>query len=197
MDNEIYRKYIKNFDVNLLDCKFLGKGRNGMVYMLPEGAVIKICFEAKSCKDEFFILNKIGKNKFFPQVYGMMGNYMVRDYVDGIPLKDYIKKYGLDKDLSIKIIDLFEEFQKLKFSKLDIRSKDIMVNSEGSLMVIDPKKCYSKKRNFPRHLSKGLYKLGVLDSFMLVVKEEKPNLYNKWNMKVQEYIEEKQKEYAD
>ena len=196
MSNEIYKKYIENFDINLLDCKFLGKGRNGVVFMLSEGIVIKICFDVKSCKDEFYILNKIGKNKFFPRVYGMRGNYMIRDYVDGMPLKDYIKKYGLDKNLSIKIIDLIEEFQKLKFSKLDIRSKDIMINPEGSLMVIDPKKCYSKKRDFPRHLSKGLYRLGVLDFFMFVVKEERPKLYNKWNKKVQEYIEEKQNEFV-
>lgn len=197
MNNEIYRKYIKNFDVNLLDCKLLGKGRNGIVFMLPEGTVIKICFDAKSCKDEFSILNKIGKNTFFPRVYGMTGNYMIRDYVDGMPLKDYIKNYSLDKNLSIKIINLLEEFQKLKFSKLDVRCKDIMVSPDGSLMVIDPKKCYSKKRDFPRHLSKGLYKLGVLDSFTLVVKEERPKLYKKWNIKVQAYIEEKQKEYAN
>jgi predicted Ser/Thr protein kinase len=197
MNNEIYRKYIKDFDVNLLDCKLLGKGHNGIVFMLPEGNVIKICFDAKSCKKEYYILNKIRNNKYFPRVYGMAGNYMIRDYVEGIPLKDYIKEYGLDKNLSIKIIDLFEEFNKLKFSKLDIRSKDIMINPEGNLMVIDPKKCYSKKRDFPRHLSKGLYKLGVLDSFMAVVKEERPSLYKKWNKKVQEYIKEKQEEYAD
>jgi predicted Ser/Thr protein kinase len=197
MDNEIFRKYIKNFDVNLLDCKLLGQGRNGIVFTLPENVVIKICFDAKSCMDEFYILNKIGKNKFFPKVYGMTGNYMIRDYVDGIPLKDYIKKHGLNKNLSIKILELFDEFQKLEFSKQDIRCKDIMVGLDGRLMIIDPKKCYTKKRDFPRHLSKGLYKLGVLDYFMLVVKEERPWLYNRWNAKVRKYIIEKQKEYEN
>lgn len=56
--------------------------------------------------------------------------------------------------------------------------KDIMVQLDGRLMVIDPKKFYSKRRSFPKHLSKGLYKLGVVDVFMDMVREEKPKLYN-------------------
>jgi RIO-like serine/threonine protein kinase len=194
MHREIYERYIKNFDVNLLDCKLLGKGNNGIVYLLPDGKVIKICFEIKSCMQEFFILNKINNNKYFPRVYGMSGNYMIRDYVDGVILKDYIKHKGLNRDLAIKILDLFEEFKKLHFLKEDLRCKDILIQPDGSLMVIDPKKFYSKKRDFPRHLSKGLYKLGVLDYFMSVAKEERPKFYNQWHKKIDVYIIELKKD---
>jgi hypothetical protein len=65
-----------------------------------------------------------------------------------------------------------------------------MVKDDEALMVIDPKKFYSKKRSFPRHLSKGLYKLGVLREFMWILKEERPKLYNKWNEDIEKYIEE-------
>ena len=195
MDNHLYNKYIENFDVNLLDCRFLGMGNNGIVFMLPEGKVIKICFEVKSCKKEYRILERIGENKYFPKAYGMVGNYMIRDFVDGVVLKKYIKKHGLDRELAIKIIELLEEFKRLKFSKLDIRCKDIMIQPDGSLMVIDPKNFYSRSRSFPRHLSKGLYNLGVLDFFMEVVKQERPKLYKSWRKKVKKYIREKQKEY--
>ncbi|KZL89562.1 serine/threonine-protein kinase [Clostridium magnum] len=188
MHREIYERYIENFDVNLLDCKVLGKGHNGIVYLLPDGKVIKVCFDIKSCMKEYFILNKIGNNKYFPRVYGMSGNYMIRDYVDGVILKDYIKHHGLNKDLAIKILDLLEEFKNLQFLKEDLRCKDILIQSDGSLMVIDPKKFYSKKRDFPRHLSKGMYKLGVLDYFMSVAKVERPKLYNQWYEKINEYI---------
>jgi len=190
MHSDIYERYIKNFDVNLLDCKLLGKGNNGIVYLLPDGKVIKICFDIKSCIKEYFILNKINNNKYFPRVYGMCGNYMIRDYVEGVILKDYIKDHGLDKNLAIKILDLLEEFKKLQFLKEDIRCKDILIQLDGSLMVIDPKKFYSKKRDFPRHLSKGLYKLGVLGYFMSVAKDERPILYNQWHQKVDAYIAE-------
>lgn len=191
MDRKIYDQYIKHFDINLLDCKFLGKGHNGVVYMLPDGKVIKICFDPISCKKEYLILKRVNNNKHFPRVYCMLGNYMIRDYVDGVTLPRYIKSYGLDRDLAIKIINLFEEFKKLKFLKEDIRCKDIMVQPDGSLMVIDPKKFYSKKRDFPRHLSKGLSKLGVLNFFISVVKEEKPVLYKQWHKNLNEYISER------
>lgn len=191
MSASLYENYIKNFDINLLECKFLGKGHNGAVYLLPEGKVIKICYETNSCKNEYYILKRISKNKYFPRVYGMSGNYMIRDYVDGITLKDYIKKNGLSRELTIKVLNLLQEFKKLNFSKEDIRCKDIMVQPNGELMVIDPKKFYSKTRDFPRHLSKGLYNLGVLDFFMNVTKQEHPKLYKKWNKKIQDYIIER------
>ena len=195
MHREIYERYIENFDVNLLDCKLLGKGHNGIVYLLPDGKVIKICFDIKSCIKEYFILSKINNNKYFPRVYGMSGNYMIRDYVDGVILKDYIKYHGLNRELAIKILDLLEEFKKLKFLKEDLRCKDILIQPDGSLMVIDPKKFYSKKRDFPRHLSKGLYKLGVLNYFMSITKEKRPKLYNQWHKKMDAYINELDKDH--
>lgn len=188
MSKRLYRRYISNFDVNLMDCKFLGKGHNGAVYLLPDGKVIKICYEEKSCRREYNILKRIKNNKYFPRTYGMCGNYMIRDCVEGVCLTKHIKANGLSRELSIKILKLFDEFKKLNFSKEDIRCKDIMVKPDGEIMVIDPKKFYTKKRDFPRHLAKGLYNLDVLNEFMKVVKEERPKLYKRWNPKIQEYI---------
>lgn len=194
MSSKIYEQYIENFDLNLLNCTFIGKGHNGYVYLLPNDKIIKICITEKSCRNEYFILNKINKNKYFPRTYGMCGNYMIRDYVKGTVLTDYIKHKGMDRNLAIKIIDLLQEFKKLNFSKEDIRCKDIMIQPDGTLMVIDPKKFYSKDRNFPKHLSKGLYNLRVLDYFMSVLKQERPNLYNSWHLNIADYIKERQKE---
>ncbi len=195
MSNRFYDRYIKNFDIDLLDCRLLGEGHNGFIYLLPEGKVIKICKNVKSCRNEYEILKRIRKNRYFPRVYGMLGNYMIRDYVDGIPLNKYIKSHGLDRELAIELIGLLDEFRKLGLRKQDIRCKDIMVDPSQNLMVIDPKKFYSKDRNFPKHLSKGLYRLGVLDTFMEIVRQEKPKLYRKWDLNIKQYISEKQKEY--
>lgn len=191
MDKSAYEQYIENFDINLLECRFLGRGHNGIVYMLPDGKVIKICYEEKSCKKEYSILDRIKENKYFPRVYGMSGNYMIRDYVDGMDLRDYIKKYGLTKELTLKVLDLLEEFKTLDFKKEDLRCKDILVQSDGSLKVIDPKKFFSKDRDFPRHLVKGLHKLGVLTFFMLITKNERPNLFRQWIDKVDNYVKER------
>ena len=90
--------------------------------------------------------------------------------------------------LAHNIIEMLKEFNRLKFKKIDIRCKDIFVLFDGNLKVIDPKKFYSKNRDFPRHLSKGLYKLGVLDTFFIVLKEDEPELYKKWYLKTNVYI---------
>lgn len=194
MSKGMYKRYIEDFKANLLDCKFLGKGNNGIVYMLPEGKAIKVCFEEEKCRKEYFILKRIHNNKYFPRVYGMCGNYMIRDYVEGVPLNRYIRKHGLDRELAVNILKLLREFRKLKFAKEDVRCKDIMVQAEGTLMVIDPKKCYSKERDFPRHLCKGLYKLGVLDQFMKVVKETDSKSYKRWSGKINSYIQQLERE---
>lgn len=177
-----------DLDINLLDCKFLGKGNNGIVYMLPDGKVIKICFNNKSFIGESSILQRVNGNKYFPKIYEVGLNYMIRDYVDGVPLNIYIKENGLNKDLIHKIIKLLKEFKKLKFSKIDIRCRDIFVQPNGNLMIIDPKKCYSKYRTFPQHLAKGLYILGVLDYFLDTLKTEEPELYEIWNRPISDYI---------
>lgn len=188
MSKKNKHNYNKFSDINLFDCKFLGKGHNGAVFLLPEGKVIKVCFVMKDFRCEASILKKVNGNKYFPRLYEVGGNYMIRDYVDGMPLKSYIKKNGLNKELIHDIIEMLKEFEKLKFTKIDVRCKDVFINSNKKPMVIDPQKFYTKERDFPRHLSKGLYKLGVLDIFLQVLKAEEPRLYKKWVNKIFEYI---------
>jgi predicted Ser/Thr protein kinase len=180
--------YNKYSDINLFDCKFLGKGHNGAVYLLPDNKVIKVCFVMKDFHSEATILKKVNGNKYFPRIYEVGGNYMIRDYVDGLPLKNYIKKNGLNEELIRDIIEMLKEFERLKFTKIDVRCKDVFIKSDNKLMIIDPQKFYTKERNFPRHLSKGLYKLGVLDIFLEVLKAEEHRLYKKWAHKIMHYI---------
>lgn len=175
-------------NINLFECKLLGKGHNGIVYLLPDNKVIKVCYVMKDFHGEAYILKKVKGNKYFPRIYEVGGNYMIRDYVDGITLKSYIKKNGLSRKLTLEIIELLKEFKKLKFRKIDVRCKDVYVQPNGKLMVIDPQKFYSKERDFPRHLSKGLYKLNVLDDFLCILKYEEPSLYKKWAYKIRRYV---------
>ena len=178
------KKYGEDFDINLFDCEFLGEGNNGVVYLMPDGRVIKICKEQKSCDKEYFILKAVNGNRYFPKVYECNGNYMIREYVGGECLKDYIKSHGLSRNLVVKLVHLVEEFRKLKFTKLDIRCRDIFIQANGSLLVIDPKSSYTRNVSFPRHMMKGLRNLGVLNEFLQVVKEHRPNLYTQWMEKL-------------
>jgi serine/threonine protein kinase len=175
-------------DINLFECKFLGKGHNGIVYRLPDGKVIKVCYVMKDFHGEAHILQKVNGNKYFPRLYEVGGNYMIRDYVDGTTLKAYIKKNGLSKKLALDIVEMLKEFEKLKFTKIDVRCKDVYVEPDGKLKVIDPQKFYTKNRDFPRHLSKGLFKLNVLDDFLYILKYNYPALYKKWAHKIRNYV---------
>lgn len=173
---------------NTGDFRFLGKGHNGEVYLLPDGKVIKISYNIKNFIGECSILEKVNGNKYFPRVYETGLNYMIRDYVKGEPLFSYLNKNGMNKFLAEEIIDMLKEFKKLKFNKIDIRCKDIFVKEDGSLMVIDPKESYLIDRSFPKHLSKGFYKLGVLDDFLDILKSYDSKLYKEWNESINKYI---------
>jgi predicted Ser/Thr protein kinase len=175
---------------NLKDCEFLGKGNNGEVYLLPDGKVIKICFDDKSFIREYNVLEKVNGNKYFPEIYEIGCNYMIRECVYGVVLSEYIRNYGMDRMLGHNIIEMLKEFNKINFKKIDLRCRDIFVQSDGSLRIIDPKKFYTKARNFPKHLSKGLYYYGVLEVFLEILKVEEPGLYIKWEPQISKYIRE-------
>lgn len=179
----LLESYKNNAGLDLNDCKFLGEGHHGKVFLRKDGKVVKICTTVKSCKKEYEILRKVHGSKYFPKAYEYSNIYMVRDYVGGQCLRDYIKVYGLSKTLTLNVIQLLEEFERLNFMKIDIRCKDIFVQKDESVMVIDPKGCYSRNMRYPRHLMKGLKKLMYLEKFLRTLKEERPDLYEKWIIK--------------
>lgn len=174
----------------LRNAEFLGQGHNGIVFLLPSKQILKIFKDKKICEKEYNILKKTKYSKYFPKVYDHGPFYIIRGYVGGEPLHNYIKKYGLKKEIASKLIKLIKEFERLGFRKLDIRCKDIYVGKDSSFKVIDPKNNYSKDVTYPRHLMKGLNKLGALDEFLAVVNDEYNEVYELWSFKMKQYLEE-------
>lgn len=186
-----YHCYSANFDKKTEElfksAKFLGQGNNGVVYELPEHKVIKIFVEEKVCLDESYVLVKAKGSKYFPKVYSIGKLYIVREMVDGIPLHKYIKMNGLNKEIALNIYKLTKEFKKINFSKIDTRCKDIMVGDNNKIMLIDPKKCFKRKIDYPRHLMKGFLKLGVLDEFLMYIEEINKKKSREWRYKFNKY----------
>lgn len=168
--------------------KFLGQGHNGIVYLLPNGQILKIFKDEKICRKEYGILKGARDSTYFPRVYDHGAFYIIREFVDGKALDKYIKKHGLKREIASELIKLIKEFERLGFRKLDIRCKDIYVGKDFSIKVIDPKNNYSKDVIYPRHLMKGLNKLGVLDDFLKVVKDEYNEVYEMWKFKIEQYM---------
>jgi len=188
-DKDYYIQLSSRIEKMLRTSEFLGSGHNGIVYLLPNKRVIKIFKNTKVCEGEYNIFIKTRKSKYFPKVYEHGAYYIVRDYASGHRLDKYIKKHGINKEISLNIIKLIEEFTRLRFSRLDIRCKDLYLMDDFSINVIDPKNNYSKNVIYPRHLMKGLNNLGVIDEFLAVVSDERPKTYELWNFKFNQYLE--------
>jgi predicted Ser/Thr protein kinase len=183
--DKVNEEYKNNFGINLENCVLLGEGNHGKVYLIANDRVIKICKDSKSCIFESFILTRTKGSKHFPRIYDYDEHYMVRDYVGGESFTEYIKTNGMSKYIILNLIELLEEFIRLGFTKLDVRCRDLMIQSNGNIMVIDPKSSYTRKMGYPRHLMKGLKKLGVLNDFINTLKEERPDLFEMWKENAQ------------
>lgn len=180
LSNEI-EDVIRNSD-------FLGKGNNGVVYKIDKKKIIKVFNDEKVCKKELSILKASSKCDSFPQVYEHGDYYIIRDFVDGIRLDKYINKNPLNKEIVQSIVNLISDFQKLNYKKLDMRCKDLYLQEDFSLRVIDPKNNYSKHMSFPRHLMKGIYKRNQIGEFFYYLHDIDINLYEKWKKQFQQYI---------
>ena len=192
-----YHCYSAEFDEKteklFREAVFLGQGNNGVVYSLPENKVIKLFVERRVCKDEGYVLYKAEGSDFFPKMYKWGSLYIVREKVEGIQLDKYIKRYGINREISMSIYELIKEFKKLRFSKIDTRCKDIYVMKNNKVMLIDPKKCYKRSISYPRHLMKGLLKFQVLDEFIYYIKEIDKKQGREWKERFDRYLEKEKR----
>ena len=169
--------------------EFLGEGNNGVVYLLPDKKrIIKIFNEAKVCKQECQTLLKSKDSIFFPKVYSYGEYYIVRDFVDGKRLDKYLKTHSVNETMVRNILAMLDDFKKLGYKRIDIRCKDIFVNKNLSLMIIDPKNQYSKTVTYPRHLLKGIYKKNALNDFFYYLEKINPLLYYDWRKRISIYL---------
>ena len=183
--------YSADFDKDIeslfKEAKLLGEGHNGIVYEVPGNKAIKIFTDKNVCKSEADILYRVKKSKYFPRIYKDGDYYILRDMVNGIRLDDHIKENGLSQQLIYNLYRLINEFKSLKFTKLDARCRDIYVNKNERLMVIDPKQCYRRKVDYPRHLMKGLDGIDVLEEFLRGIYIIDKRRGSEWEHKINQY----------
>ena len=169
------------------DAKLLGEGHNGIVYEVPGNKAIKIFTNKKVCKSEAEILYKVKKSKYFPNIYKNGDFYILREMVHGKRLDNYIEENGLSQQLIYNIYILIKEFKFLKFTKLDARCRDIYVNKDERVKVIDPKQCYKRKVDYPRHLMKGLDGKDILEEFLRGIYIIDRRKAEEWEKKIKLY----------
>lgn len=169
---------IEGMDLTVI--KVLHDGKTDKVYLTTDNKVIKISKNTDDCRREYLILKYCKNNKYFPQVYKYNYGYIIREYIDGICLIDYIKKNSLDESLALALVDLIENFALLNFTRLDTGISHIFITKTGELKVIGLKNNYTRKEKYPKHLISGLRKLKVSKKFFKILKKERPDLYERW-----------------
>lgn len=174
----------ENIHIDLKSCKYLGKGHSGQVYLMPNGQVLKIFNNSQRCKEEFDILKSVEGSPHFPKAYNMGKYHIIREYVGGMNVEDYLIKYGLSKSFVIKAAELVDDMKKLGFTKLEMRFPHLFVQEDGTLMLIDPRKSYEQNIPYPKSFFKRLRKMGLIKQFMQILNEERPDMnfgidYNK------------------
>lgn len=166
--------------IDISNLKFIGQGTQGKVYFLPPDKVIKIFHNKRSCKDQLFILQYAKKSRFFTKVYAYDDYSIVMDFVPGINLREYLKDNKLSKKLAFELVELIYEFERLGFTRLDIRAPHIFVQADESIIAIDPRKSFEIVQKYPVSILRVLKKYGALDEFFKLIKNRYNNKYYEW-----------------
>lgn len=175
--SKLYGDYT-NIDISNL--KFIGQGTQGKVYFLPPDKVIKIFHSIHSCKDQLSILQCARNSRFFPKVYAYDDFCIVMDFVPGVNLREYLKDNRLSKKLAFDLVELICEFERLGFTRLDIRAPHIFVQADESVIAIDPRKSFQIVQRYPVSILKVLKKYGALDEFFNLIKYRYIDKYYEW-----------------
>lgn len=174
MKNEII------LDIDLKNCKIIHHSKSEKIYLTGDKRIIKLCKNLDDCRREYLILKYCQDNKYFPKVYKYGLGYIIREYIDGICLIDYIKKNSLNEELAFSLVDLIDNFSLLQFSRLDTGISHIFITKNNEIKVIGLKNNYTRNEKYPKHLISGLKKLKVSKKFFKFLKKERPELYEKW-----------------
>lgn len=170
---------MNNF-IELNDCVLLGTGAEGSVYLTPEGFALKRFNTIKAAKKEVAILDNVKDSRFFPNVIIRISNIVVREYVQGDNLSQYLRANGLSYSLSIELIELIEDLKRLKFKRINVRNAHLFIDKNQKVMVIDPRKPYTKVTPYPKNIVKILLKQNLFDIFLKNVLLYRPDLLDYW-----------------
>lgn len=159
----------------------IGQGAQGVVFKLSEEKCVKIFFSERDAARESRVLTASQNSACLPKLYEAGSNYIIMEYIRGPSLEQYFQSSKeLPFSISEQIVHLLKEMKRLKFSRLDARLRHILVSDDGKLKVIDHVHSWTKKKEKPAKLFKGLGRLGLLGSFFEHLQQIDPVLYKQW-----------------
>lgn len=160
--------------------EFLGSGTQGSVYKIDEMRCIKIFKKKRSCNDELHSLLLSQIDNHFPKLYSYGDNYIIREYINGTELDKYLSNHKLTKDISCKILELYNSMYYVGFTRLDCALFHIFLTPSNNLRLIDTAKAMKKSYSYPHIIINSLNTLGYKDEFLKFVQSNNPDIYDMW-----------------
>ncbi|MBM4761143.1 hypothetical protein [Bacillus sp. B15-48] len=192
MDRDYLRKCLKkirvrnliNADVEVVNkspLPMMGKGRQGAVFKVTEDVCVKVFGNPEDCDRECYALTLGQHTNLFPKIYDKGPLHIAMEIIRGVDLREYLQSQPLTKELSIKLIEMLIIFKEIGFERIDHHKRQIYVQADGSLKVIDVARTVWRDRVYP-YPRKLLNSLGDENKqlFLTHVQELAPELYQEW-----------------
>lgn len=178
-------KNIENDDVEVINqsrLEMIGKGRQGAVFRYTDDICIKVYGNKRDCRREHYAMYLGQKSDLFPVLYAAGENYIVMEMVKGVDLREYLQSQPLTEELSHKLIELLITFKEVGFDRIDHHKRQIYIQPDGNLKVIDVGRTVWRNRvyPYPRKLLNSLGKENK-ETFLNHVKLLAPELYEEWD----------------
>ncbi len=159
--------------------EIVGRGNEGEVWRIAPDRCVKIARDPKALQREIAAMEQGQACPYFPRLYESGSRHMVREYVEGVSLSQYLDDHPLTPELARALISLFVWLRRLGFKRVDTRLHHVLVNPDG-LKIIDPSNLDKEHDPFPRKAWRGLKKRGHAAAFRKYLAHYAPRLYAEW-----------------
>ncbi|WP_240338533.1 hypothetical protein [Peribacillus alkalitolerans] len=181
---DIEVKNMINADVEVINnspLTMMGKGRQGAVFLLSEEICVKVFGNVEDCEREYVALSMGQHTNLFPKVYGKGPLYIAMEIIKGVDLREFLQSQPLTPELMDKLISMLITFKEIGYERIDHHKRQIYIQPDGSLKVIDVARTIWRDRVYP-YPRKLLTSLGDENKevFLSYVQSVAPELYQEW-----------------
>ncbi|WML39428.1 hypothetical protein RCG19_19950 [Neobacillus sp. OS1-2] len=167
--------------VNNSPLSMLGKGRQGAVFQVSEDICVKVFGNEEDCEREHYALSLGKDTNLFPKIHAKGPLYIAMDIVRGVDIREYLQSQPLTESLSARLLIMLITFKKIGYERIDHHKRQIYLQPDGSLKVIDVARTVWRDRVYP-YPRKLLTSLGEENKaiFLGHVKSMAPDVYEEW-----------------
>lgn len=179
---KVYNRLNEDVEVvNKSPLSMIGKGHQGAVFRFTDDICVKVFGNTDDCEREYYALSLGQHTNLFPKVHAKGALYIAMDIVNGVDLREYLQSQPLTEELSMKLIELLITFKKIGFERIDHHKRQIYLQTDGSLKVIDVARTVWRDRVYP-YPRKLINSLGEENKkiFLSHVQALSPELYEEW-----------------